>query len=139
VERSKAFKLAAADKKILEKLVARPSAPAGHARRARVILLSADGVKGKEIAKMVGFPQSTCRESESALSAATLSPSPAGRTRWTTRLLGKKFGLTSWTISKILRANELEPHLVRTYKVSRDPEIRGEGEGRRRALSEAAG
>ncbi len=51
----------------------------------------------------------------------TLSPPPAGRTRWTTRLLGRKFGLTSWTISKILRANELKPHLVRTYKVSRDP------------------
>jgi hypothetical protein len=37
----------------------------------------------------------------------TLSPPPAGRTRWTTRLLGRKFELTSWTISKI-RDEELE-------------------------------
>jgi transposase len=51
----------------------------------------------------------------------TLSPPPAGRTRWTTRLLAKKFKLTSATISKILRANGLKPHLVRTYKVSKDP------------------
>jgi transposase len=49
------LKLSAADRKTLEKLIARPSAPAGHVRRARVVLLSADGVKGKEIAKRVGI------------------------------------------------------------------------------------
>ena len=48
----------------------------------------------------------------------TLSPPRPGRTRWTMRLQGRKFGLTNWTISKILRANELEPHLARIYKVS---------------------
>ena len=35
---------------MLEALVARPSAPAGLVRRARVILLSAAGIKGVEIA-----------------------------------------------------------------------------------------
>lgn len=50
----------------------------------------------------------------------TLSPPPAGRNRWTTRLLARKFKLTSATVSKILRANGLKPHPVRTYKVSRD-------------------
>ena len=41
----------------------------------------------------------------------------------TTRLSERiqKFKLTSATVSKILRANGLKPHLVRTYKVSRDP------------------
>jgi transposase len=53
----------------------------------------------------------------------TLSPPPAGRSRWTTRLLAKKFKVTSATVSRILRANGLKPHLVRTYKVSRDPEF----------------
>jgi transposase len=53
----------------------------------------------------------------------TLSPPPLGRTRWTTRLLAGKFKLTSPTIAKILRSNGLKPHLVRTYKVSRDPEF----------------
>lgn len=51
----------------------------------------------------------------------TLSPPPPGRTRWTTRLLGAKFKLTSATVAKILQKNGLKPHLVRTYKVSRDP------------------
>jgi hypothetical protein len=46
-----------------------------------------------------------------------------GRTRWTTRLIGDEADLTSATVAKVLRANGLKPHLVRTYKVSRDPEF----------------
>jgi transposase len=52
-----------------------------------------------------------------------MSPPPAGRSRWTTRLLGKTVGLTSGCVSDVLRKNELKPHLSRTYKVSRDPEF----------------
>src|SRR5918995_2919246 len=50
-----------------------------------------------------------------------LSPPPAGRSRWTTRLLGATVGRTSGCVSDVLRAQGLKPHLVRTYKVSRDP------------------
>jgi transposase len=50
-----------------------------------------------------------------------MSPPPAGRSRWTTRLLAKEVGLTSGCISDVLRRNGLKPHLSRTYKVSRDP------------------
>jgi transposase len=50
-----------------------------------------------------------------------LSPPPAGRSRWTTRLLAKRVGLTSGCVSDVLRRSGLKPHLVRTYKVSRDP------------------
>jgi transposase len=50
-----------------------------------------------------------------------MSPPPVGRSRWTTRLLAKEVGLTSGCVSDILRRNELKQHLVRTYKVSRDP------------------
>jgi hypothetical protein len=57
------------------------------------------------------------------IAQTALSPPPGGRSRWTTRLLAKKFKLTSATVAKILRANGLEPHLVRTYKASRDPEF----------------
>lgn len=152
MERRNQLKLTAADRRTLEKLLARPSAAAGHVRRARVILLSADGLKGNEIAKRVGItPEYVSRvrkrfqcsgvdglterrragRKDHAVAAekieqivqTTLSPPPPGRTRWTTRLLARKFELTSWTISKILRANGLKPHLVRTYKVSRDPEF----------------
>jgi transposase len=50
-----------------------------------------------------------------------LSPPPAGRSRWTTRLLAEAVGRTSGCVSDVLRAQGLKPHLVRTYKVSRDP------------------
>ena len=50
-----------------------------------------------------------------------MSPPPAGRSRWTTRLLAKEVRLTSGCVSDLLRRNGLKPHLIRTYKVSRDP------------------
>jgi transposase len=138
------------ERKALERLLARRSAHAGHARRARIILLSDDGVSGREIAERVGISeqhvsrirarfvaggveglaeQAKAGRKDHAVPAeiierivqTTLSPPPAGRTRWTTRLLASKFKLTSPTVSKILRANGLKPHLVRTYKVSKDP------------------
>ena len=140
------------ERKALERLLARRSAHAGHVRRARVILLSAEGVPGLEIAERVGITKqhvsrirarfvasgvdglaeqpkagrkdhAVPTETVEKIIQTTLSPPPAGRNRWTTRLLARKFKLTSATVSKILRANGLKPHLVRTYKVSRDPEF----------------
>lgn len=136
----------------LEALVAQPSARAGHVRRARVILLSADGISGGEVAHRVGLSEEQVsrirrRFVESGVAGLAdrpkagrkdhavpaeiverivqmaLSPPPAGRTRWTTRLIGREVQLTSATVAKILRANGLKPHLTRTYKVSRDPEF----------------
>jgi hypothetical protein len=52
-----------------------------------------------------------------------MSPPPAGRSRWTTRLLAKEVRRTSGCVSDVLRRNGLKPHLVRTYKVSRDPDF----------------
>jgi transposase len=150
MRRSNPLRLSAADRKTLEKLVARPSARAGHVRRARVVLLSADGVSGQEIAKRVGISaeyvsrlrrrfkeggveglaerpkagrkdHAVPADTTERIIQTTLSPPPAGRARWTTRLLGRKFDLANRTISTILRANGLKPHLFRTYKVSRDP------------------
>jgi transposase len=150
MNRSKPLKLTTSDRKKLESVVARRSAHAGHVRRVRVVLLSTEGLSGLEISKMVGISvtqvsrirgrflkggvdglaeQAKAGRKDHAVPSekverivqTTLSPPPAGRTRWTTRLLGKKFGLTSATVGKILRANGLKPHLVRTYKVSRDP------------------
>jgi len=52
-----------------------------------------------------------------------LSPPPAGRSRWTSRLLGREVRRPGATVARILRNNGLKPHLVRKYKVSRDPEF----------------
>jgi transposase len=60
---------------------------------------------------------------EARLVELAMSPPPAGRSRWTTRLLGKELGLSAGCVSDVLRRNGLKPHLVRTYKVSRDPDF----------------
>lgn len=144
--------LTPAQKAELEAIVARPTAPAGLVRRARVILLSAEAVSGREIAHRVQLsPEHVSvlrsrfqREGVAGLSARpkagrkdhavpattveklvelAMSPPPAGRSRWTTRLLAQVVGLTSGCVSDVLRRNGLKPHLSRTYKVSRDPEF----------------
>jgi transposase len=146
----KQLDLAPEQREDLEALVARPKAPAGHVRRARIILLSADGVLGSEIATRVGMSQeqvsrirtrfleggvealadrpkagrkdhAVSAEVEHRILELALSPPPPGRSRWTTRLIGREVKLTSWTVSKILRRHDVKPHLLRTYKVSRDP------------------
>lgn len=117
-----------------------------------MVLLGAEGVAGTEIANRLGLSvvavarirrrfldggvaglldQPKAGRKDHAVPPATveqivqraLSPPPAGRSRWTTRLLAKAFGLTSGCVSDILRKNGLKPHLTRTYKVSRDPEF----------------
>lgn len=133
-------------------IVARRSEVAGLVRRARVVLLSDQGLSGREIASRVGLtPEHVSKirsrflaegveglnerpkagRTDHAVPATTverivelaLSPPPAGRVRWTTRLLAQEVGLTSGCVSDILRKNGLKPHLVRTYKVSRDPDF----------------
>lgn len=146
------IKLTAGKRAELEAIVARSSAAAGFVRRARVVLLSADGEKGAEIARRLDLtPEAVSRiraryrhggiaglaerqgrgrkdnkvpaETVEEVLQLAMSPPPAGRSRWTTRLLGKAVGLTSGCVSKILRKHELKPHLARTYKVSRDPDF----------------
>ena len=148
--RVRVLKLSAKQRAELDLIVARPSAPAGVVRRARVVLWSADGVSGAEIGRRLTLspeavsrirrrfrdggvpalaerPKSGRKDNkvppavvEQVIQLA-MSPPPAGRSRWTTRLLAKVVGLTSGCISKLLRKHGLKPHLVRTYKVSRDP------------------
>jgi transposase len=136
----------------LTQIVAQAVAPAQEVRRAQVILWSADGVAGAEIAHRLQVSAEAVSRvrrrfiqtgvaglatrpkagrKDHAVPAATvervvelaMSPPPAGRSRWTTRLLAKEVELTSGCVSDLLRRNGLKPHHVRTYQVSRDPEF----------------
>jgi transposase len=141
--------VSAQQRRELERVVAR-SAEAAVVRRAHVVLWSADGVSGAEIARRLHLSAEAVSRirrrflktgvaglatrpkagrKDHAVAAATveriialaMGPPPAGRSRWTTRLLAKAVGLTSGCVSDLLRRHELKPHRVRTYKVSRDP------------------
>jgi transposase len=146
------IKLTDEQREQLRSIVRRPSESAGLVRRARVVLLSDEGVSGREIAlrldlspEHVSVIRSRFRaegvaglaerpkpgrtdhavsaETEARLVQLAMSPPPAGRSRWTARLLAKAVRLSPGCVSDVLRRNGLKPHLVRTYKVSRDPDF----------------
>lgn len=133
----------------LEAIVARTTELAGVVRRARVVLLRATGMKTTQIAERLelsreavsrilkrfadggveglqevpkaGRQNPVADDLVEQVVQLAMSPPPAGRSRWTTRLLGKHTGLANSSVAKILQRNELKPHLARTYKVSMDP------------------
>lgn len=136
-------------RKSLEALVAQPSASAGHVRRARAVLMAADGLSGVEISMRLSLsvPQvsrirkrfetgkvegladqakagrgnNVPEEIVRRVVATVMTPPPAGYSHWSTRQLAGKIGLGKTAVHDILRANDLKPHLQRTFKVSKDP------------------
>ena len=55
----------------------------------------------------------------------TTRTDPAGATQWSTRSLAAKAGVSDSTVLRAWRRHGLRPHLVTTFKVSRDPEFVG--------------
>ena len=51
----------------------------------------------------------------------TTQTTPKGATHWSTRTLAAQVGVSDTTVLRIWRAHGLKPHLVQTFKVSRDP------------------
>jgi transposase len=149
--KTRPLRLTPTQREKLMTLVARPSASAGHVRRARVVLMAADGVPGVEIAvrlslsvpqvsrirkrfefgKVEGLadrpkpgrgnnvPESVVQK----VVTTVMGPPPSGHSHWSTREIGKRVGLSKTTVHEILRANDLKPHLQRTFKVSKDPKF----------------
>jgi len=145
-------KLSGKEQRALEAIAGNPRRLAGVVRRARVILLSAQGVPAKEIGRQLGVSaagvsrirrrfldggvsgleeQAKAGRTDHAVAARVeervvhlaMAPPPAGRSRWTTRLLGREVRLANSCIARILQRHGLKPHLTRTYKVSRDPKF----------------
>ncbi len=131
-------------------MVRASSASAGLAKRARIVLLSAQGVANAEIARQVGVSRPTVliwREryhaggiaalgdlarsgrprvhDEVTVVVTTLQPPPAtlGVTHWSSRLLGEHLGLSFATVARIWRKYKLQPWRVETFKFSTDPEL----------------
>lgn len=118
-------------------------------RRARIVLLAADGVGNHEIARRLqisrgqvitwrgrfasgGFkaiesdlPRSgrKPRIDAAQIVRVTTQTKPPGATHWSTRKLAAKLGISDTTVHKVWRAHGLKPHLVKTFKVSRDPKF----------------
>jgi transposase len=55
-----------------------------------------------------------------AIVDATLRTKPQGMTQWSCRLLAAEQGVSKSTINSIWQGHNLKPHLVKTFKLSRD-------------------
>jgi len=153
------------DVSVLSSLVRSSAAPAGPARRARIVLLAAEGVPNAEIARRVGASRQTVvswraryeaggvpaledlaragrpvEVDEAGLVVATLTapPTELGVTHWSARLLGTQLGVSFATVARVWRKWKLQPWRVETFKVLHRPRVGREGPRRRRAVHEPA-
>jgi len=119
------------------------------AQRARIVLLAAQGLQNKDIAEQLGVGRvqvSRWRERyiESGLEGIerdlprgappvkvdvpklvelTTQGKPEAATHWSTRKMAAELGVSPSTVMRHWHAHGLKPHLVRGFKVSRDPEF----------------
>jgi transposase len=117
------------------------------AQRARIVLLAAKGVLNKDIAEQLGVGRvqvARWRERYVAcglqgierdlprgappvkmdvakLVELTTQTTPEAATHWSTRKMGAVLGVSASTVMRHWQAHGLKPHLVRGFKVWRDP------------------
>lgn len=139
-----------ADRAELERLQRASSTPAGLSRRARAVLLMAQGHSGVEIADRTGYtvvqvsrirrrfaeagvagladrpksgrPPTITDRKRAQIVALTLRPPGPGLTHWTSRDLARKTGVSHTTVHRLWRAHALQPHRVETFKFTTDPQ-----------------
>jgi transposase len=150
---AEALRLRDGDRGRLEAIMRASTMPAGVARRARVVLLAADGVSNTEIADRVGMSRPTVLKwrdrytragvdalvdlprpgrkaeiDEIAVLAETLAdkgkpPLELGVTHWSTRLMADRLGISFASVARIWRKWNIQPHRVETFTFSTDPEL----------------
>jgi transposase len=138
------------DRHRLETVAADRNTPQKHVWRARIVLLSADGIGTNAIMAATGTAKTTVwRWQERFLAEGvdgllrdrtrppgkapvpethaatvvemTLKPPPHEATHWTGRAMAKAAGLAVSTVQRIWRAHGLAPHRWRRFKLSNDP------------------
>jgi transposase len=70
-----------------------------------------------------GRKASIAPEKVQAIVHATLHETPAGETHWSCRSMARAQGVSHTTVQKIWAARGLKPHLVDTFKLSKDPQF----------------
>ena len=140
------------DRQTLERWARGRSAPVRLMQRAKIVLLAAAGQENKVIADALGVTRqlvgrwrnryvaqglagiekdapgrgrkATAREAITArIIEWTTQRKPAQATHWSTRTLSQQLGTTRSMVNRVWRANQLKPHLYRTFKLSNDPKF----------------
>jgi transcriptional regulator with XRE-family HTH domain len=144
--------VSAADRARLAAILADRSRSRKHAARARIILHSAERLDVAEVARRAGISRPSVwrwqqRFAEAGVGgllrdktrgpgkaptpaavvrrvvALTCAAPPGAATHWTGRAMARASGLSLRTVQRIWAAHDLQPHRLRTFKRSRDPEF----------------
>jgi transposase len=133
----------------LESICRSRSLPHALVRRARVVLMAAEGLSNKAIAEKVGLsqqsvclwrrryvergieglhdemkpgrPRTVSDEQVATLVRKTLRSVPPGGTHWTIRSIAGQTRLSRATVHRVWRAFGLQPHRQKNFKLSTDP------------------
>lgn len=134
---------------MLERYVRRGTTAQRLSTRARIVLLCADGLDNKKVARRLrtsahtvgkwrarfvdarleglldeprpGAPRKISDETVEAVVVKTLETTPKGATHWSTRQMAKAVGLSRESIGRIWRTFGLKPHQTETFQLSKDP------------------
>ena len=141
--------ISTADRERLERLVRDRNTPQKVVWRARIVLLANDGLTATAIAAAVGKSVLTVRrwrrrylakgvdgllkdatrpprrkpltaEKIADVVHMTLHEKPPNATNWSVRSMAAAAGISHTSVQRIWRAHGLKPHLVETFKISRD-------------------
>ena len=134
----------------LQAWVQAPSTPQSLALRARIVLRASDGEPNQQIALGLGLPPITISKWRRRFAARGLDglrdvrrsgrpakhgpevwqkvqrrvcQQPKFQSRWSVRTLAQELGLPSSTVHLMLRVSHLEPHRLRTFTFSPDPDF----------------
>ncbi|WP_370693547.1 IS630 family transposase [Nitrospira tepida] len=128
------------------------SLPLRVVQRARIVTMAADGMLSQDIARQLGISRPTVQlwrerflalrvaglaqdaprpgripcipaKTVRAIVEATLHTKPPVATHWSTRTMADAHGVSEATVRRIWKQHGLKPHLVRTFKVSRDKQF----------------
>jgi transposase len=83
------------------------------------------GMKGLNDAPRSGRPATIGPEKIAQILHKTKNETPRDSTHWTTRSLAQETGVSACSVSRIWRNNKLQPHRVKTFKLSNDPLFAG--------------
>ena len=140
------------ERKSLERIVRSPTSAQREVRRARVVLLAAEGLANDRIAERLEMGVNTVgrwrnrfndervdgllhdrpgrgrkpeipKEKIGEVVRKTTTEQPPGRTHWSRASMAEAVGLSESTIGRIWKAHGLKPHRVETFKLSNDPEF----------------
>jgi len=136
----------------LERLLADGNTPQKIAKRARIVLMTADGYGVMAIMREIGVSKTTVWRWQDYFAEAgveglikgrskppgrkpldpaiklkvvekTVKERPANATHWSVRSMADEMGISHTSVQRIWAEHGLKPHLVRSFKVSNDPDF----------------